>query len=150
MIVMILHTKFEHTIEVRESDILNFEHGLPGFEDEKHFVLIPMEKSPFSVLQSVSTKELAFFTTNPFLFFKEYDIELADSVQEQLKIKEESDVLVQVILTINEPLDKSTANLQAPVIINYNENLAKQVVLNDNKYKTRHELSETSFIGQEG
>ncbi|WP_416729629.1 flagellar assembly protein FliW [Fictibacillus sp. JL2B1089] len=147
---MILHTKFEETIEISEKDILHFEHGLPGFEDEKQFVLLPMEGTPFSTLQSVSTRDLAFFTTNPFLFFKNYDFELVESVQKQLKIKEESDVLVQVILTIQEPLEKSTGNLQAPVVINVKENLAKQVVLTDNKYRTRHELLESSIFGQEG
>ncbi|WP_130293715.1 flagellar assembly protein FliW [Fictibacillus sp. BK138] len=146
---MILHTKFEETIEVNESEILQFEHGLPGFEDEKQFVLLPIEGTPFSTLQSVTTKELAFFTTNPFLFFKEYDFELIESVQEQLKIKKEADVQVQVILTIQDPLEKSTANLQAPVVINVKKKLAKQVVLSDNRYRTRHELSESS-LGQEG
>lgn len=147
---MILHTKFEEIIEISEEDILHFEQGLPGFEDEKQFVLLPMEGTPFSTLQSVSTKELAFFTTNPFLFFQDYDFELVESVQKQLKIKEESDVLVQVILTIQEPLEKSTGNLQAPVVINVKENIAKQVILTDNKYRTRHELLETSIVGQEG
>ncbi|MCM3718464.1 flagellar assembly protein FliW [Fictibacillus phosphorivorans] len=147
---MILHTKFEETIEIQESGILHFEQGLPGFEDETQFVLLPMEGTPFSTLQSVTTKDLAFFTTNPFLFFKEYDFELAETVQEQLKVKEESDVLVQVILTIHETLDRSTANLQAPVVINVKESLAKQVVLTDNRYKTRHELSESLLVGQEG
>ncbi|KZE64240.1 flagellar assembly protein FliW [Fictibacillus phosphorivorans] len=147
---MILHTKFEETIEITDEDILHFEQGLPGFKDEKQFVLLPMEGTPFSTLQSVFTKELAFFTINPFLFFKDYDFELVESVQKQLKIKEESDVLVQVILTIQEPLEKSTGNLQAPIVINVKENLAKQVVLTDNKYRTRHELLESSFVGQEG
>ncbi|WP_226536008.1 flagellar assembly protein FliW [Fictibacillus halophilus] len=147
---MILHTKFEEIIKISEKDILHFEQGLPGFEEEKQFVLLPMEGTPFSTLQSVFTKELAFFTTNPFLFFKDYDFELVESVQKQLNIKEESDVLVQIILTMQEPLEKSTGNLQAPVVINVKENLAKQVVLTDNKYRTRHELLESSFNGREG
>jgi flagellar assembly factor FliW len=150
MMAMILYTKFEETIEINESDILHFEHGLPGFEEEKQFVLVPMVGTPFSTLQSVFTKDLAFFTTNPFLFFKKYNFELPESVQEQLKIKEESDVMVQVILTIKEPLDKTTANLQAPVVINVKENLAKQVVLTESHYKTRHVLSESKLVGQEG
>ncbi|ANX13694.1 hypothetical protein ABE41_016925 [Fictibacillus arsenicus] len=147
---MIIHTKFEETIEVDEKDIIHFEQGLPGFEDEKNFVLIPMEGTPFSTLQSVSTRELAFFTTNPFLFFKEYDFEIIKSVQEYLRIKDVSDVMIQVILTIHEPLEKSTANLQAPLVINYKENLAKQVVLLDTTYGTRHELNESNLMGQEG
>ncbi|MDR7073152.1 flagellar assembly protein FliW [Fictibacillus barbaricus] len=147
---MILHTKFEEEIEIRESDIIHFEQGLPGFEEEKQFVLVPIEDTLFSILQSVSTKELAFFTVNPFLFFKEYDFELTESVQEQLNINNESDVMVQVILTINDPFEKSTANLQAPVVINHKENLAKQVVLTDSRYQTRHALTESTFVSQEG
>jgi flagellar assembly factor FliW len=150
MITMILHTKFEETIEVDEKDIIHFEQGLPGFEDEKRFVLIPMEGTPFSTLQSVSTRELAFFTTNPFLFFKEYDFELIKPVQEHLSLKDVSDVMVQVILTIQEPLEKSTANLQAPLVINYKENIAKQVVLLDTTYGTRHALNESNLMEQEG
>ncbi len=147
---MILHTKFEDVIEIQHKDVLYFDQGIPGFEEEKEFVLLPMEGTPFSTLQSISTKDLAFFTTNPFLFFQDYDFELAKSYQDQLRIKNESDVLVQVILTINEPLEKSTANLQAPIVINAKENLAKQIILVDTNYRTRHALNESIFVGQEG
>lgn len=147
---MILHTKFEEIIEIQQKDVLYFDQGIPGFEEEKEFVLLPMEGTPFSTLQSISTKDLAFFTTNPFLFFQDYDFELAKSYQDQLRIKNESDVLVQVILTINEPLEESTANLQAPIVINAKENLAKQIILIDTNYRTRHALKESIFVGQEG
>lgn len=147
---MILLTKFEEVIEIQKKDVLYFEQGIPGFEEEKEFVLLPMEGTPFSTLQSISTKDLAFFTTNPFLFFQNYDFELANSYQAQLKIKNESDVLVQVILTINELLEESTANLQAPIVINAKENLAKQIILVDTNYRTRHALNESIFVGQEG
>jgi flagellar assembly factor FliW len=146
---MKLQTKFEETVEIKESDILNFDQGLPGFEEEKQFVLIPMQGTPFSILQSVATTELAFITANPFVFFKEYDFELLSTVQEQLHVKESSDVFVQVILTVSEPFDKSTANLQAPIIINQKNNAGKQVVLTDRKYQTRHLLNESSFSRQE-
>jgi flagellar assembly factor FliW len=147
---MILHTKFEEVIEIQKKDVLYFEQGIPGFEEEKEFVLLPMEGTPFSTLQSISTKDLAFFTTNPFLFFQKYDFELSKSYQDQLRIKNESDVLVQVILTINEPLEESTANLQAPIVINAKDNLAKQIILVDTNYRTRHALNESIFVGQEG
>jgi flagellar assembly factor FliW len=146
---MEIQTKFEETVEINESDILHFAQGLPAFEDEKQFVLIPIEGTPFSILQSVATTELAFITADPFVFFKEYDFELLASVQEQLHVKESSDVFVQVILTVYEPFDKSTANLQAPIIINQKNNAGKQVVLTDGKYQTRHLLNESSFSRQE-
>lgn len=147
---MILHTKFEEIIEIQQKDLLYFDQGIPGFEEEKEFVLLPMEGTPFSTLQSISTKDLAFFTTNPFFFFQNYDFELANTYQDQLKIKNESDVLVQVILTVNEPLEESTANLQAPIVINAKENLAKQIILVETNYRTRHALNESIFVGQEG
>jgi flagellar assembly factor FliW len=146
---MKLQTKFEETVEIKESDILNFEQGLPGFEEETQFVLIPMEGTPFSILQSVVTTELAFVTANPFAFFKEYDFELSVSTIEQLNIEKSKDVFVQVIVTVSNPFEKSTVNLQAPIIINQISNAGKQVVLTDGKYQTRHPLNESSFSRQE-
>ena len=144
---MKLQTKFEETIEVNESDILDFELGLPGFEDEKQFVLLPMEETPFSILQSIFTPNLAFVTVDPFVFFKQYDFELSNSDQEQLAVSTPGDVMVQVIVTVAEPFEKSTANLQAPVVINTKQNKAKQVIINDGNYGTRHHLNTTKREG---
>jgi flagellar assembly factor FliW len=141
---MKLQTKFEEIVEVNESDILRFEQGLPGFEEEKQFVLMAIEGTPFSILQSVTTTELAFITADPFVFFKDYDFELSPSDQEQLKVKKPEEVSVQVIVTVADHFEKSTANLKGPVIINYKKNIGKQVVLNEVKYNTRH------YIEQEG
>jgi flagellar assembly factor FliW len=141
---MKLQTKFEEIVEVKESDILRFEQGLPGFEEEKQFVLMAMEGTPFSILQSVTTTELAFITADPFVFFKDYDFELSPSDQEQLKVKKPEEVSVQVIVTVADHFEKSTANLKGPVVINYKKNIGKQVVLNEVKYNTRH------YIEQEG
>jgi flagellar assembly factor FliW len=147
---MKLQTKFEETVEINESNIINFEQGIPGFEDKKKFVLMPIDGTPFSVLQSVTSEALAFVTANPFVFFKDYDFELSTSVQEQLLIKNNNDVFVQVILTVADLFEKSTANLQAPIIINKEKNIGKQVVLTDSKYQTRHLLTEFNLFRQEG
>jgi flagellar assembly factor FliW len=147
---MKLLTKFEESIKINESDILRFEQGLLGFEEEKQFVLIPVDGTPFSILQSVTKTELAFITADPFVFFKEYDFEISPSDQEQLKVKKPEEVSVQVIVTVADHFEKSTANLQGPVVINYKKNIGKQVVLNEVKYNTRHLLTDPHHIGQEG
>jgi flagellar assembly factor FliW len=146
---MRLNTKFEETVEIKESDILNFKQGLPGFEEEKQFVLIPMEGTPFSILQSVATTELAFVIADPFVFFKDYDFELSASVQDQLQIEKANDVFVQVILTVSEPFEESTANLQAPIVINQQNNTGKQVVLTNGNYQSRHLLNKSYISRQE-
>jgi flagellar assembly factor FliW len=146
---MKIETKFQEIIEVNESDILTFDLGLPGFEVENQFILLAIEDTDLSMLQSIKTKELAFITTDPFHFFKNYDFEINKADLEFLEIKDEKDVFVQVILTVVDPYEKSTANLQAPVIINVKNNKSKQVILSDSRYRTKHFLTE-SFVGQVG
>jgi flagellar assembly factor FliW len=146
---MRIETKFKDVIEIEETNILIFEQGLPGFLDEKQFVLLPIEGIELSLLQSLQTSQLAFVTTDPFQFYKQYDFELSTADLEFLELKDEKDVNVQVIITVADPYEKSTANLQAPVIINTKNNKCKQIILSDSKYRTKHLLTE-SFVGQEG
>jgi flagellar assembly factor FliW len=136
---MNINTKYHGEIEVKEQDVLNFEYGIPGFADEKKFVLLPLpENDWFHILQSVSTPKLGFVVTDPFLFTQEYDFELDQGTVDLLEFTAEKDVKVLTILTMKETLNDSTANLQAPIIINLANNKAKQVILNDTNYQTRY------------
>lgn len=138
---MKLKTRYHNEIEIKEEEILHFEKGIPGFPDETKFaILLLNEDGSFSVMQSTETVGLAFVIASPFSFFPGYDFKLEDSVVEELEIKSENDVIVYSILTVEEPFEKTTANLQAPVIINKTNNKAKQVILVDEKYKTKHNL----------
>lgn len=138
---MKLNTRYHNEVEIKEEEILHFEKGIPGFPEEMKFVILPLnEDGSFSVLQSIETVGLAFVIASPFSFFPGYDFKLEDSVVEELEIKSENDVVVYSILTVEDPFEKTTANLQAPVIINKVSNKAKQVILVDEKYKTKHNL----------
>lgn len=144
---MKLNTKYHNEVEIQESEVLHFEKGIPGFPDEKKFVILPLnEDGSFSVMQSVGTEGLALVIVNPFDFFKDYDFQLEDSVVEELVLTSDKDVLVYSILTVEDPFEKTTANLQAPVIINKSNNKAKQVILVDEKYKTKHNLFEKTHL----
>ncbi|MBS8265779.1 flagellar assembly protein FliW [Mesobacillus boroniphilus] len=138
---MRLNTKYHNEVEIKEEEILHFEKGIPGFPEETKFVVLPLsEDGSFSVMQSVATSELAFVIASPFGFFRSYDFKLEDSVVEEIELKSENDVVVYSILTVEDPFDKTTANLQAPVIINKANNKAKQVILIEEGYKTKHSL----------
>lgn len=138
--------KFDTTrfgeLEIDEEDIIHFSFGLPGFEQEKNFVLIPYdENSPFFFLQSIQTKELAFLVLSPFVFFPGYNFELDDAVLEELVIASENDVAVYSILTVRGgDIKQMTANLLAPIIINSKNKRAKQVVLDDTQFTTKHNV----------
>ncbi|MGM0865309.1 MAG: flagellar assembly protein FliW [Bacillota bacterium] len=136
---MKINTKYHGDIEVKSEDILTFEHGIPGFGEEKQFVLLPLPGNEwFHILQSLMTPQLGFVVTDPFLFFKEYDFELDEASVELLEHPAEKEVQVLSILTVRETLHESTANLQAPIIINLASRKGKQVILTNTDYQTKH------------
>ena len=129
-------------IEVDEAKIVHFEQGIPAFEDEHEFVIIPYdEESPYVFLQSLKTPDLAFLMTIPFIFFPDYSFEIDDENQAKLGLETLEDMLVYVLITIpNGSVPDMTVNLMAPVIINKNTMQAKQVVLEKSPYTTKHRL----------
>ncbi|WGG45228.1 flagellar assembly protein FliW [Rossellomorea sp. DA94] len=136
---MKIDTKYHGEIEVKSEDVLTFEHGIPGFGEEKQFVLLPLpENEWFHILQSVKTPQLGFVVTDPFVFYKDYDFELDEASVELLEDPVEKEVQVLSILTVRETLHESTVNLQAPIIINLANLKGKQVILRNSDYQTKH------------
>ncbi|KAA0563071.1 flagellar assembly protein FliW [Bacillus sp. CH30_1T] len=136
---MKIDTKYHGEIDVKSEEILTFEHGIPGFGEEKQFLLLPLpENEWFHILQSVVTSQLGFVVTDPFVFFKEYDFELDEASVDSLGKPSEKDVQVLSILTVRETLNESTANLQAPIILNLANRKGKQVILSNSDYQTKH------------
>ena len=129
-------------IEVEEDKIVRFKEGIPAFEDEHEFLIIPYdEESPYYFMQSLKTPELAFLITTPFIFFPDYVIEIDDETLDELKIKNQEDVMLYSLITIpNGSVRYMTANLLAPVVINTENMQAKQIVMEKTRYTTKHRL----------
>lgn len=139
---MKIATKFLGEVEISEQDILTFEHGLLGLEDEKKFVILPIDVDlPIAILQSVEHTEIGFVVAYPFAFKKDYSFDISEDDREQLLIEKEEDVLTYSIVTMKETFQESTINLLAPLIINMNKKYGKQIVLQDNKsYPLRYPM----------
>ncbi|WP_409252009.1 flagellar assembly protein FliW [Bacillus sp. SCS-153A] len=138
---MEISTKYHGKIDIKLEETLIFDGGIPGFLKEKRFVLLPLPDNQFfHILQSVETQHLAFVVTDPFIFFKDYDFTIDENTVEFLGNPVEKDIKVLTILTVKEPMSETTANLQAPVIINLSNKKAKQVILNNTDYRTRHQI----------
>lgn len=136
---MIIKTKYHGEIKIDEGQIISFENGLPGFNDETQFVVLPLsEDSPFLALQSVKQEHIAFIVASPFIFFKGYEFDIDHATLELLHIEDIEDVEVMAILTLEEPFENTTANLKAPIIVNKKEMKAKQIILHDASYETKH------------
>ncbi|MFJ7735985.1 flagellar assembly protein FliW [Lysinibacillus sp. NPDC097287] len=141
---MKLNTKFLGEVEITEQDILLFEQGLLGLEDEKEFVLLPLDADlPLALLQSIEHVEIGFVIAYPFAFKKDYSFEISEEDREQLQIDKEEDVLTYSIVTMKETIQDSTLNLLAPIIINVSRKQGKQIVLQDNKsYPLRYQIGD--------
>ena len=144
---MKLHTKNFGQIEIDEQKIINFPEALLGFEDEKEFVIINTEdeENPFQWLQSVRNPHLAFVIINPFLVYPNYDIVIPKTIQQKLGIKDKKDLSIYAIVVVPEDIQKMTANLWGPIIINVNKKIGKQVVLDDSRYSTKHYIFQQSL-----
>lgn len=138
-------------IEVDEEKIVHFQNGIPAFEDEHEFVVLPYdEESPYYFMQSVKSPDLAFLLTIPFLFFPDYSFEIDDATIQELDVKNYDKLLYYSMITIpNGSIRYMTANLLAPVVINIENMQAKQVVLDKSNYTTKHRLfPETAKRGE--
>lgn len=129
-------------IEVDEKKIVHFKEGIPAFENEHEFVILPYEEdSPYYFMQSLSSPDLAFLLTIPFLFFNDYSFEIDDETIKELDIKDSENVFYYSMVTIpNGSIRYMTANLLAPIVLNGENMQAKQVVLEKSTYTTKHRL----------
>ncbi|WP_227937252.1 flagellar assembly protein FliW [Alkalihalobacillus deserti] len=144
---MNIETKYQGTVEINDDEIITFAKGIPAFEDEKQFILLPFEKgTSFFVLQSTKTVDVAFIIMNPFEIVPNYQIKLPDATLEMLEINKEEDVATFVVLTVKEPFAETTANLQGPIIINVNKQKGKQLLLSDTDYKTKHPIFKEAVL----
>ena len=129
-------------VEVAEDKVVHFADGIPAFEDEHEFVIVPYdEESPYVFLQSLTTPDLAFLMTVPFVFFPDYAFELDDENQGKLNLYKQEDMLIYTLITVNGgQVQDMTANLMAPVVINTVNMQARQIVLDRSSYTTKHRL----------
>jgi flagellar assembly factor FliW len=144
---MIVETSRFGSVEVDDDKIIHFEDGLPGFENlTKYILLSPPELNPFHILQSIEDKDIALTIADPFLFKKDYAPLIKEKVFADLKIEDSTHAALFTTMVIPEDYRKMTANLMAPIVINPNKRLGKQVILDQGDYPVRYPI----FDNQDG
>ncbi|MBV6459612.1 MAG: Flagellar assembly factor FliW [Fimbriimonadaceae bacterium] len=133
------------SIEFDDLDVVTFPTGILGFPDCRRFVLVAhKEDSPFRWLQSADNGSLAFLVVDPATFFPEYAPEMEGTDAAFLQLSEDSPRLVYTMVTIPKGLPGSmTVNLAGPIVINADTRYAKQIVLTDEGYGTKHPVPKT-------
>lgn len=118
-----------------------FNKGIPGFEDIKEYKLQILELNPlFWELTAKKDNQIGFITILPFEVDNKYEINLPDNVINELKIIKAESVMILNILTFGVDIKNTTVNLKAPVIINIDNGLGKQIILEDETYKIKTPL----------
>lgn len=142
---MEIATKYFDDISISEEDIIFFEDGIFGFEYNKKYVIIEFEKGSDNLLclQSVSDSELAFVIMNPFNLKADYEPLISEEDILGLAIDENTEgVLYYVICVVRETISESTVNMKCPIVINPNNQRAKQIILDNEEYSFKHELNQ--------
>ena len=139
---MLLKTVHFGEIEINEEDIIFFLEGIPGFEDSKKYVLIGNESNEavFFWLQSVDIPELCFVVTDPFMVYDGYGVDVEDEDVELLELTDPKKVLTLTIVVIPENINEIRVNLKAPILINMEKKLGKQIIQKNDNLPIRYYL----------
>ena len=128
-------------LEVEEGGVLFFHEGILGFEKLTRFAIVdPGDDTLIMWLQSLDDGSLAFPIIEPQVFWPNYIVKLMSSELESLGLESIAKAKIYSILTIPKDVTKMSANLKAPIVINSFRNIARQIVLQDNKLSVQHEM----------
>ena len=127
-------------IEIDETRIIEMPDGMIGFADRRFVILSQDNNGRFFWLQSLDNPDLAFVVTDPASFVQCYDVNLTSEEYERIKLAPESEVILLAVVTMARDVMDITLNLQGPIVVNPEKMVAKQIVLEEGKYGTRHPL----------
>jgi flagellar assembly factor FliW len=128
-------------IEVPDDKFITMARPILGFEKLTTFCLIEIDDlRPFLWLQSTEDDTVAFLVVNPLLIRPDYRIEINRNEIAELHVNSPDSVETYVIVTIPDNPGEISANMQGPLLVNVETNLAKQLVLVNSQYKIQHRL----------
>jgi len=125
-------------IEVDADRIIAMTSPILGFSESRRFFLRPHHgpESPFLWLQSVENPALAFVVVPANLVDPGYRPEISPGDRQELEVEPGRDPELMVILTMYREAEQPriTANLLAPLALNVEKRLAKQILLDPAEY----------------
>lgn len=139
---MKLQTRNFGEIEIDESKKIVFKEGIPGLESLKEFILIEDHESNFCYLQSLEQGEIAFTIIDPVFIKKDYAPCINESYFDKLGGGASEEFAIYNIITVRNPIEETTINLQAPLLIHTAKRLGIQTIVEDKNDKIRHNLME--------
>jgi flagellar assembly factor FliW len=123
-----------------EIEVVHFPWGLPGFAGLRRFLLISVDEAEgYCWLQSLDDTKVALPLCDPWSLFDDYEAPLPLYAKQSLALERPESFCVMCVL-VARPGSETTINLLAPVIINLETRLARQVTLENQRYSVRTPL----------
>src|SRR5688572_1789245 len=120
---------------------LFFEDGLIGCPQWRRFTFEPDAVGPaIHSLRSLD-EDVSLYVCDPFTIVPDYEFEVGDADAAALELKDPSDALVLVVLTVRTDPAGVTANLLGPLVVNTRTGRGRQLVLSTSDYSARHPVA---------
>ena len=115
--------------------------GLLGFPDCTRYIFVEDKvPTPLQVFQALDNPGLAFVLINPQIADPNYAITIDQSDADIIELDDKLAAGIFSIVTMDKDINKITANLQGPIIMNMKNDKACQVVLINSQYTTREPI----------
>ena len=130
------------SFEVSDDSIVRFPVGLLGFPESQQYVILDHDtEAPFKWLQSIDEPAVAFLMVDPQAYVESYTPQVSNAEAEALRIAQTTPTLVLTTASIpGGNVDEMTLNLAAPIVLNLEARIGRQVVLEGEAYNIRHRV----------
>jgi flagellar assembly factor FliW len=128
-------------VAIEADDVVFFPLGLAGFEHARHWVLLAdADNDAVAWLQSVTEPDVAVAVVSPRRFVPDYQVRVSRGQLAGLDLVSTEEAHVLAVLARHD--EALTINLKAPLVINLEGRLGRQVITNDEQ-PLRLELAAT-------
>ena len=136
-------------IEFEEEQIIEMPSGMVGFPERRRYVLVPFADPdvPFLCWQSVDDHALCFILIEPTIVYPDYEVALPVEEFEDIELGSAGEGSVYVVVTVPADPREMTVNLMGPIVVNHSARKAKQLVLADPRYTTKHRVLQREAPG---
>src|SRR2546429_8934918 len=102
--------------ETAELPVLEFVAPMPGFPEQRRFVLVRLEdEGVLYSLTSIEVPHLRFLVVPPTPFFPDYEIDIDNESLVALGLPEADDLLVLLVITAGDPPADTTVQPMGPI-----------------------------------
>ncbi|MGA1863339.1 flagellar assembly protein FliW [Deferribacter thermophilus] len=139
----VLDSKKVGQIKYKESDLITLASPLFGFPDLHDFLLLEDDEYfPFLWFHSVEDPNVAFVVLPIKSYFNDYNPVIPKRELKVLQAKDLNELTFFGIVVVPDNPKEATINLRAPLVVNLGKKLAKQIILDDDKYQIKTPLFE--------